>query len=338
LKPPSPSISSIGERGLIDRLRRRLGPTPDFVRIGVGDDAAVLVPARGMQDAITTDSLIEGVHFRRDSTTAKAIGHKALAVNLSDLAAMGATPRAALLSLAMPVDFPLDDFDDLVEGFVSLAERSGTALIGGNMTRSPGPLVVDVTAIGSVRPRRVLERVGARKGDWLYVTGHVGSAAAGLGLLTSGLDRALMSEGQLACVARLETPEPRTRFGRIVARIGAANAAIDLSDGLGDAALRLAEAARLGVVVDAALVPVHGAARDWFVSRNTDPIAAAVAGGEDYELAFAVSPRREKRFLSAARRCPDLLVTRVGLFATEPGAWLDSGGSLTPLCQAFSHF
>src|SRR5262245_10686812 len=146
------TVSSIGERALIERVRLRAGTPPDWVTLGIGDDAAVLQPERGTFDVITTDSLIDGVHFRRAWSEPKAIGHKALATNLSDLAAMGASPRAALLSLALPADLPLTDFDGLIDGFVTLAAATGTALIGGNITRTPGPLVLDTTAIGAARP------------------------------------------------------------------------------------------------------------------------------------------------------------------------------------------
>jgi thiamine-monophosphate kinase len=148
----------LGERALVARLQARVGDTPRGVLIGIGDDAAVLEPARGELDVLTTDGLVEGVHFRRDWTPAAAIGHKALAVNLSDLAAMGAIPRASLLSLALPADFPVADFDELVDGYVRLATVSGASLVGGNLTRSPGPVIVDVTAIGRVGRRRLIRR------------------------------------------------------------------------------------------------------------------------------------------------------------------------------------
>lgn len=333
-------ISSLGERDLIERIRQRLTtPVPDFVRLGIGDDAAVLRADRGADDVITTDALVEGVHFRRDWTSLRAIGHKALAVNLSDLAAMGAVPRAALVSLILPAELPLDGFDDLITGLVGLAAATKTTIVGGNIARSSGPLVIDVTAIGSVRPRRLLRRAGARAGHRLYVTGTVGSAAAGLGMLASGRERSAFNEEQLACIDRHERPEPRLRFAGIVAKTAAAAACIDLSDGLADAATRLASAANLGVIVDGSAVPVTAAATSWFAAAGGNPVRAAISGGEDYELAFAVAPRQERRFQAAARRCPDLTVHRVGVFTPEPGAWLDLDGVKEPLGQPeFEHF
>lgn len=334
----SPTISTLGERALVARLQKRVAPAPAFVQIGIGDDAAVLRPARNMDEVITTDSLVEGVHFRREWSPADAIGYKALAVNLSDLASMGATPRASLLSLALPADFPLADFDALLDGYLALAATSGAYLVGGNMTRSPGPVVVDVTAIGTVGHRRALRRGGARRGDELYVTGALGSAAAGLGMLQAGESRAHIEASALDCLTRYERPEPRIRFGSIVGRSRAAAAGIDLSDGLADAAGRLAAAGGVGIVIDAGALPILESAANWARSVGRDPVELAVTGGEDYELAFVVSPRRRGRLLTAARRCSSVNMTRIGIFVAEPGAWLERDGERSPLPDGFAHF
>jgi len=334
----APTISSLGERALVARLQQRVAAPPSYVQIGIGDDAAVLRPARNMDEVFTTDSLVEGVHFRRDWSSADAIGHKALAVNLSDLASMGASPRASLLSLALPADYPLGDFDALVDGYLSLAAASGAVLVGGNMTRSPGPVVIDVTAIGTIGHRRVLRRVGARVGDELYVTGALGSAAVALEMLRAGQTRPAVLASAPDCLMRYERPDPRLRCGVVVGRSRAASAAIDLSDGLADAASRLADAAGLGVLVEAAQLPMLESAKAWAVGAGRDPLALALAGGEDYELAFVVQPRRRKRFLGAVRRCHGLTVSKVGVFVTEPGAWLLRDGERVPLSGGFKHF
>jgi thiamine-monophosphate kinase len=334
----SATIATLSERALVERIRARVTNRAPHVTIGIGDDAAVLEPERGAVEVVTTDALVEHVHFRRDWTSADAIGHKALAVNLSDLAAMGATPRAFLLSLALPADFPIDDFDALIGGCGALAERSGAALIGGNLTRSPGPVMVDVTAIGHVRRRRILRRDAARAGDELYVTGWPGQAAVGLALLEAGVTRAELDESSAACVARYERPEARWRAGSIVARSGASVAAMDLSDGLADAAKQMAEASHVGVVIDASLVPISKGVTTWALSAGRSALDMVLAGGEDYELAFAVRPRQRRRFLAAMRRCPELAVTCVGRFVAESGSWLESDGVRTPLPAGFSHF
>ena len=156
------TVGELGEHALIERLSSAAPPAPPSVPVGIGDDAAVVEPERGTLTVITTDALVDGVHFDRTFTTAEDIGHKALAVNLSDLAAMGATPRHALLSLALPETLLVSDFDALVRGVLALASRHRATLIGGNITRSNGPLFVDVTAAGSVKRRRVLTRDSAR--------------------------------------------------------------------------------------------------------------------------------------------------------------------------------
>jgi thiamine-monophosphate kinase len=334
----SATVASTGERALIARLRARIGPDAPHVRMGVGDNAAVLVPERGMQIVVTTDSLIEGIHFRRDWSDAGSIGHKALAVNLSDLAAMGATPRASLLSLGLPATLPLEDFDDLIDGYATLAEATHTPLVGGNIARSPGPLFMDVTVVGSVRPRRVLFRAGARAGDELYVTGTPGMAAAGLALLEGGVDRTLAGAGLQACVLAHERPAPRLRLGRLVGRTSAATACMDLSDGLADAAASLAAASGLGVVVDARMIPIHPGVTEVAGSLGQDPVDFVLAGGEDYELAFVVPGRRRSRFLAAARQSGHVPVTRIGVFEKTAGAWVDSDGSRRPLPTGFGHF
>lgn len=332
------TVASAGERALVERVRARAGTPPAWVTVGIGDDAAVVEPERGASIVVTTDSLVEGVHFRRDWTPLAAVGHKALAVSLSDLAAMGATPRASLLSLALPADLPLADFDALVDAFVSLADRSGAPLVGGNLTRTTGPLVADSTAFGSVRPRRLMRRNGGRAGDELYVTGGVGAATAGLAILEAGVARDRMASDEAEAVARYERPDARLRCGTGVARARAASSCIDLSDGLADAARQIAAASGTGVVLQADAIPVHPAARSLSERTGRNAVELAVSGGEDYELLFAVRPRQRRAFMVATRRCSGLTLTLVGRLTAEPGAWLDQGGRLEPLGPGFEHF
>ena len=332
----SQTIATLGEHALIARIRDRVARTssPSIV-IGIGDDAAVIEPARGELEVVTTDALVEQIHFRRDWTSARSIGAKAVAVNLSDLAAMGATPRAILLSLILPASLLVEDFDALVEGAVAEAAAAGASLVGGNISQSPGPLVVDVTAMGSVGRRRVLRRSGGRPGDVLYVTGTVGGAAAGLALLASGANRAALTPAELACVERHERPSPRVRCGRLVAAARAASACMDLSDGLADAARQLATASGTGVVIEAESVPLSAGAEKWL---GPDPMSAALAGGEDYELLFAVPPRRRRAFEAAMARCRPVGATRVGRLTREKDLILERAGQRTALNIGFRHF
>src|SRR6187549_301710 len=183
MPPASTTVAALSERDLVARIQARLPPAPAWVLVGIGDDAAVVEPEKNRVEVLTVDAIVEGIHFDRRFVPPAAIGHRALAVNLSDLAAMGATPRLATLSLALPSDFPTDDLDALIEGLLALATRTRTRLVGGNVTGIAGPLVVDVTAIGHAHRRRVLTRAGARPGDYVFVSGTLGDARAGLATL-----------------------------------------------------------------------------------------------------------------------------------------------------------
>ena len=193
---PSPSespsqpqtVADAGEHRVIELVRSLVPPPPSWVQLGIGDDAAVIEPERNRLEVVTTDVLIEGVHFDRAFCDPASIGHKALAVNLSDLAAMGAAPRAALLSLGLPGSLPFADLEVMLRALVELATLHKVTLIGGNVARSPGPLFLDVTLMGTVKRRRVLTRRGGRVGDALYVTGSLGAAAAGLAWLRRKAD------------------------------------------------------------------------------------------------------------------------------------------------------
>ena len=183
------TVARLSERELVARIRQQLAPAPDWLLLGIGDDAAVVEPLRNRVEVLSVDAIVEGIHFNRAFVPPEAIGHRALAVNLSDLAAMGAAPRLALLSMALPAALTIADFDAIAAGFAALAAQHSLHLVGGNLTRSPGPLMIDVTVVGTVKRRQALTRAGARPGDDLYVTGSIGSAAAGLGILREVVSR-----------------------------------------------------------------------------------------------------------------------------------------------------
>ncbi len=307
--------------------------------------------------------------------SAADVGHRALAVNLSDLAAMGATPRAAVLSLVLPGTMGVSDLDGLIEGLLALAAQHSVALVGGNVTRTHGPLVVDMTAIGAVRRRRVLTRGGGRPGDELWVTGAVGAAAAGLAALRQGWETGRARpdpaagtagavdgrqgpaaeptadgrEGPPAterasepdlddCIERYRRPEPRVRIGTLLGRNRVARAGIDLSDGLADGLRQLARAAGLGAAVDAAAIPVHPGARRWLAGAGSDPVEAALRGGDDYELLIAV-PRRQRRALRMlARLFQGVPVTRIGELTKTSDVVLRTPDGERPLPPGYEHF
>ena len=338
--PTTITIAELGEQAIIERIIRRLD-LPAWVDVGPGDDAAIVKPPRGRREVFTTDALVESVHFDRAFAPPDAIGHRSLAVNLSDLAAMGAEPRAALLSLALPGGLPASFLDGFLDGFLRHATAHRTAILGGNITRTPGPLVINVTAIGTVKPRRGLTRAGARPGDEVYVTGWVGDAAAGLAMLQHGI--AGPGDGpaptiESPCVARYLRPEPRLQAGQQLAHYQAASSCVDLSDGLADGLRQIARASSVGIELDAAALPHSAAAQAWHAGAGTDPLTGALAGGDDYELLFTVRPRHRGRLRGARRRLGDLPISRIGVVTrTLELAVRDASGSRA-LPSGFEHF
>jgi len=331
----SSTVGDTGEAALLERIRARIPPAPPWLVVGIGDDAAVLERERNRLDVLTTDVLVEGVHFDRRYVPPDAIGHKALAVNLSDLAAMGAAPRGAMLSLVLPPSLPVADLDALLDGLLALALRHRVALVGGNLARSPGPLVVDVMAFGTVRRRYVLTRAGARPGDELWLSGAIGAAAAGLEICAAGQADAGEALGE--CAARFLRPDPRVRLGVIVGRTRAARASIDLSDGLADAVRQMTAASGTGAVLDREALPLAPGARAWFEGHGVEPLAAAITGGEDYELLFAVPARRHRALLAAAR-LSGVPVARVGRVTADRALVLRREGRDEDLPAGFAHF
>jgi len=335
------TIADLTERELIARIQARLPPPPPWMLVGIGDDAAVVEPERNRLEVLSVDALVEGVHFDRAFTPPGAIGHRALAANLSDLAAMGAEPRLALLSLGLPETFPAADFDALVDGIATLAKTYRLHVAGGNLTRSPGPLIVDVTVTGTVKPRRALLRSGARPGDELYVSGTLGAAAAGLQMLRHATGTTTEGTGTTGghgtCVLRYLYPDPRVRLGSILARNRAASACMDLSDGLADAVRQIAEASGVGAIIDAADLPIDAEARRWFESRGAEPVRETISGGDDYELLVAVRPRTRGR-LAAALRHGGVALTRIGVCTPDGGVVLRRGGATEPMPRGYSHF
>ncbi|MPY88525.1 MAG: thiamine-phosphate kinase [Luteitalea sp.] len=364
--PPGATVAEVGEQAIIDWVRRAAPPPPPEVITGIGDDAAVLDRVRNHVTAMTADGLIEDVHFRRAWSTPSDVGAKALLVNLSDLAAMGATPRAALLSLGLPSTLTVHALVALLRAFIDVARVHRVGLVGGNVSRSPGPLFVDVTAIGAAKRRKLLHRHGAQVGDALYVTASLGAAAAGLAWLertesttsmdswSAGVESVFPPPARLAAeaaqplsgldpvvaaaVLRYRRPDVRNRLGQAVGRARAASACVDLSDGLGDALRQLAAASDVGVHVEAAGIPIDAGARAVAQRLALDPLKLALSGGEDYELLFAVPQRSIRRFLATVARAGRVPVTCIGRVVSPPALDLERDGQTERLPNGFRHF
>jgi thiamine-monophosphate kinase len=315
------------ESDLIERFFRDLGAARADVVLGIGDDAALLRVPAGFELALTTDALIEGVHFLPGSP-ARSLGHRALAVNLSDIAAMGASPSWALLSLNLP---EADErwLQSFADGFGELARSQGVALVGGNMSR--GALSITVQLAGVLPAGEALRRDGAGHGDALYVSGSVGDAAAGLGRL-QGLLSATPEAGSYL-QRRFEFPSPRVELGAGLR--GLASACIDVSDGLYQDAQRLLLASGCGAVIELERLPISGALRE---TLGESAWKQALAGGEDYELCFSAPPAAAGAITALAQRT-GVAISRIGTLGEGAGIELKLNNTVTQFSPlGFDHF
>jgi len=303
----------MGEFELLARLRERLPPPGPRLRVGSGDDAAIAVPEGAT--ATSVDAIVEGVHFRREQSSLRQIGHRALAVALSDLAAMGAEPGEAYAALGVPADLDEDGCIELLDGLAELAAATGTSVAGGDLTRAPA-LTLAMTVVGyAPAPESLVTRGGAQPGDALAVTGELGGAAAGL-LLLERVDSPDVENGML--VARQLEPWPRLTEGRALAAAGA-KAMIDLSDGLGGDATRLAEASGVAMRIDAAALPVAAGVAEVAAAAGREPLQLAVSGGEDYELLVALPPERLAEASALLGNANGVALTQIGSVAAGSG-------------------
>lgn len=263
--------------------------------IGIGDDAATWRSSGDVLQVAATDMLVEGIHFRLDWTSPEDLGWKAIAVNLSDLAAMGATPGRALVSIAVdPVRRGL--VLEVARGIQSLAEQTGTRIVGGDTVRSSGPLVINIALVGEADPARLLRRDAARPGDLVAVTGRLGASSAALRVLSEGTGP--LDPEAAPLLAAHHRPIPRLAAGQLLAS-GGVRCAIDISDGLGSEAFHLARASRVGIEIDVDRVPLAPAAVRLLGERRSRELA--VTGGEDYELLFTFDPQFSDELASALK-------------------------------------
>ena len=314
----------MGEFDLIASIRARAAGRDDVI-LGIGDDAAIVQAPPGRHVVVAMDTLNAGIHFPQDTAPAD-IGWKALAVNLSDLAAMGALPAWCTLSLSLPDD-DAAWVDGFLDGFLALAAQHDVALVGGDTTR--GPLSICVTALGLAEPGRALRRDGARVGDEVWVTGTLGDGAGALAQWRAGLgvDAALRD--------RLDRPTPRVAAGCALA--GVANACIDVSDGLLADLGHIARASDVGVEIAIDALPASAALADGFNAEIRRNLQAA--GGDDYELCFC-APRDAAARIVAAAASISTPITRIGRVVAGSGVQaVDAQGEVwTPASAGYEHF
>ena len=328
------------ERQFIDLLKRRATPRPgrnalSGLRQGIGDDCAVLAYTRHKDLLVTTDLFLEGIHFRRSWQQPDSLGHKALARGLSDIAAMGGTPRFVFLSLAVPRRNAAKSgktgkkatkwLDDFLAGFLDLAARSKVVLAGGDTGASAAGLFADVVVVGEVPRDRAVLRSGARPGDEIWVSGRLGTAAVGL----AAFQRKKKLEPSHAAFQAFCYPKPRLRIGSYLRRRKLASAMMDLSDGLSIDLARLCEASRVGAEIDAANLPCLAEA-----SLND-----ALHGGEDFELLFTVPSEIRARSRKLPRSLDGVPLTRIGRITSGRRLSLIQGNRKQPLpILGFQHF
>jgi thiamine-monophosphate kinase len=316
----------IGEFEIIARYFTRATSDRDVV-LGIGDDAAVL--AVDGHVAVTVDTLVAGVHFP-DGMAPHLLGHRLMAVNLSDLAAMGARPRWSTLALTMPSadELWLDGFS---RGLFELADRYGVSLVGGNLSR--GPLALTMQLMGTVEPKNLLTRGGGHVGDDIYVTGTLGDSAAGIMLI---LERSVAPQGSAAAALkeRFYRPVPRVGAGLVLGPL--ATAAIDVSDGLLADLGHICKASGCGATIDVERVPLSAELLSMFPPQEA--IAHALSGGEDYELCFTAPPSRAEE-IEAALEAAATPVRRIGqLAAGQTVVCRRDGEPFTPALRGFRHF
>ena len=312
-----------------DLIARFFAPLAGPGGLGLKDDVALLTPPPGRDLVVTADALVAGVHFFSHDPP-DAIAAKALRVNLSDLAAKGATPLGFLLSLALPREAGEAWLEVFAQGLGADARTYGCPLLGGDTVKTPGPLTLSITALGTVEPGRAPLRTAARAGDWLYVSGTIGDAALGL-QLRLGKGPSLSPSLRDFLLERYLRPQPRLTLSPALAH---ARAAMDVSDGLAGDLAKMLRASGVGGVLDLREVPFSDAARAWF-AQDAGGIEIAATGGDDYEVLAAVPPEQAAAFEAAAT----VPVTRIGAVGEGTFEVLDLSGAPARFARgAYSHF
>lgn len=305
------SLAEIGEDGVIRYLRGRHRPSGGRIALGIGDDAALFSPLPGRRVIFTSDIMAEGVHFSVDTSSPEDLGFKLAAVNVSDIAAMGGRPTGALLSLALPGDTPFDFVRRLSTGLQAAEKKFGFQLLGGDTTASTSGIFTSLALLGELRARRPLTRSGAAPGDLIYVTGHLGASVLGLEALTAG--KSSRGSGPFQGVVRKHLrPVPPLAWGVQLAERSLASAGMDLSDGLSTDLVRLCRESGVGAEIETASLPIRPATKRAAAALGRDADAAALHGGEEYELLFTVRPGKVKLVESLAATDRATKISRVG--------------------------
>ena len=331
-------VRELGEFALLARLQRRLQPAgaPSVVR-GIGDDCAVLRPADGHDLLVTTDTQEEGVHFRRDWSTPEDIGWRCLAVNVSDIAAMGGVPLGAVVALSLPETLAVTFVEAMYDGMSAMAEAYDCPIIGGNISKSTERLSVTITVLGSAPRDGAVYRAAARAGDDVWVTGDLGAAKAGLEALIHL--QAVAGLPTDAVLARYRRPRPRLREAQFLRQHGV-RSLIDLSDGLSSDLAHVCEASGVGARLYADRIPIGGETRTVADALGLDPLTMALHGGEDFELCLTTPPGAAEALEQDFRGQFDCPLTRIGTIQAGAGVTLyhSDRGDVSLVAGGYDHF
>jgi thiamine-monophosphate kinase len=331
------TVGEYTETELIERISSIIGSRKrKDIDIGIGDDTAVVSGSGDARLLYTCDMQVERVHFDLSVISAHQLGRRALAVNLSDIAAMGAEPQYALVSIAMPSFLAVTDFEELFRGLKSIGDEFDTAIIGGNLSSSADTLVIDVFLTGRAT-RKVFTRSGAKVGDDIYVTGSLGGAVAGLQAIGAFGKKAVDQYAGL--VAKHLEPIPRLRVSSLLAQYDIVTAMTDVSDGLSTDLAHICDASRVGAEIIRESLPVHDELNAFARATGVDPISMALHGGEEYELLFTASENSET-VLAEIAQSSGVAITAIGrIVPREKGITVLNGDSIIPLePKGWSHF
>jgi len=335
-------LGRIGEFGLIKRIKEKVGAEAKGVRLGIDDDAAAFEPTKGMVMLVTTDTLVEGIHFDPAFAAPYEIGWKAMAANLSDIAAMGGIPRVAVVSLSLPNTTTVEWVEDLYAGMNECIGSFEGSIVGGDTSAARNDTVITVALCGEIEQKRMVRRSGARKGDIICVTGDIGSSMAGLKILrTRGAGKESVRERWSHIIEKHLLPPPRIHESRILVAETEVNAMIDISDGLGSEIHHICEQSKCGAKIYLEELPIHEQTTE--AARQCEGSASqyALYGGEDYELLFTLPPKKVGDVF-------DIITAETGTSVTVIGAVVDADQGIVlideqsrqqPLAfQGYNHF
>ncbi|RKY02492.1 thiamine-phosphate kinase [Candidatus Poribacteria bacterium] len=310
-------IEEIGEFGLIEKIASMLRARSPEVLKGIGDDAAVIDLGNGRALILTIDTLVEGVHFLKGACPARSIGYKSMAVNVSDVAAMGAEPRYGVVSISIPAGTEVELIEEIYRGIEEMASEVGVSVVGGDTTRSPGPLFISIALLGICPVDEVAGRSGAKAGDLIGVTGTLGDSAAGLELILKGGVKGLKQEDAEYLLSRHLTPKPRVRAARELASRRLVSSMIDVSDGLSSEVNHICRMSGVGALIEAERIPISDQLRRFCELTGRSALDLALNGGEDYELLFTFREERLAEIEEVFERL-DLRLSIIGRI-TPPG-------------------